>query len=321
MATRHDAHVADADTAASVALPRHGAGPPRGPGDALQRQGDRLWVPRWARRPRRSAEALQPGDMAFPAPETASRGAGIDPTALPVSSAGGPRQLDPPPAPPLDRHRQPVPTHRRDGPVRGLSWAGRAGHHVLLHERHQPATCTRAVSPRSRRAGRLLLQNNRWAIPSRTSDPGAAVPPRAGYGFPGSASTATTSSPACRWALEECAPATPGLIEAFTYRMDARTTSTTRRATGWPRARVWKRTRCWVRVHLVRAGVGNGFATSSPPSRTRSPSACGRTAARCPSQGRADLLPRRLRTSPELTTTGDAAAIALRSTGPSRIAQ
>ena len=127
-----------------------------------------------------------------------------------------------------------------------------------------------------------------------------------------------------RWALEECRSGNgPVLIEAFTYRMDAHTTSDDP-----SRYRLADELELWklkdplerVRVHLVRGhGVGTRLLRrASPPSRTRWPPACGRTAWRCPSRGRSGSSPHvYAEPSPELDAQRDAyLAYCAPSTGP-----
>jgi 2-oxoisovalerate dehydrogenase E1 component alpha subunit len=115
----------------------------------------------------------------------------------------------------------------------------------------------------------FFCQNNQWAI-SEPNDRQTRVPlyRRAqGYGFPGirvDGNDVLACLAVSRWALEECRSGNgPVLIEAFTYRMDAHTTSDDP-----SRYRLADELELWklkdplerVRVHLVRGhGVGNDF--------------------------------------------------------------
>ncbi|MDT7591983.1 MAG: 2-oxoisovalerate dehydrogenase component alpha subunit [Pseudonocardiales bacterium] len=115
----------------------------------------------------------------------------------------------------------------------------------------------------------FFCQNNQWAI-SEPLERQTRVPlyQRArGYGFPGirvDGNDVLATLAVTRWALEECRTGNgPVLIEAFTYRMDAHTTSDDP-----SRYRLSDELELWklkdpierVRVHLVREhGVGQGY--------------------------------------------------------------
>src|SRR6478735_891906 len=115
----------------------------------------------------------------------------------------------------------------------------------------------------------FYCQNNQWAI-SEPNERQTRVPlyRRAqGYGFPGirvDGNDVLACLAVSRWALEECRSGNgPVLIEAFTYRMDAHTTSDDP-----SRYRLADELELWelldpierVRVHLVREhGVGQDF--------------------------------------------------------------
>ncbi|MGQ0575153.1 MAG: pyruvate dehydrogenase (acetyl-transferring) E1 component subunit alpha [Pseudonocardia sp.] len=115
----------------------------------------------------------------------------------------------------------------------------------------------------------FYCQNNQWAI-SEPLERQTRVPlhQRArGYGFPGirvDGNDVLACLAVTRWALEECRSGNgPVLVEAFTYRMDAHTTSDDP-----TRYRLADELELWklkdpierVRVHLVRAhGVEPGF--------------------------------------------------------------
>lgn len=115
----------------------------------------------------------------------------------------------------------------------------------------------------------FYCQNNQWAI-SEPTDRQTRVPlyERArGYGFPGirvDGNDVIACLAVSRWALEECRTGNgPVLVEAFTYRMDAHTTSDDP-----SRYRLADELELWklkdpierVRVHLVRElGVGPEF--------------------------------------------------------------
>jgi 2-oxoisovalerate dehydrogenase E1 component alpha subunit len=115
----------------------------------------------------------------------------------------------------------------------------------------------------------FYCQNNQWAI-SEPTERQTRIPlyKRAqGYGFPGirvDGNDVLACLAVTRWALEECRTGNgPVLIEAFTYRMDAHTTSddpTRYRLAG--ELELWKLKDPIerVRVHLVRSlGVGQEF--------------------------------------------------------------
>ena len=117
--------------------------------------------------------------------------------------------------------------------------------------------------------GVFYCQNNQWAISGPTERP-TRVPlyKRAqGYGFPGirvDGNDVLACLAVSRWALEECRTGNgPVLVEAFTYRMDAHTTSddpTRYRLAG--ELELWKLKDPIerVRVHLVRSlGVEQEF--------------------------------------------------------------
>ncbi len=115
----------------------------------------------------------------------------------------------------------------------------------------------------------FYCQNNQWAI-SEPTERQSRVPlyERArGYGFPGirvDGNDVLACLAVTRWALEECRTGNgPVLVEAFTYRMDAHTTSDDP-----TRYRLADELELWklkdpierVRVHLVRGhGVGQEF--------------------------------------------------------------
>jgi len=115
----------------------------------------------------------------------------------------------------------------------------------------------------------FYCQNNQWAI-SEPTERQTRVPlyKRAqGYGFPGirvDGNDVLACLAVSRWALEECRTGNgPVLVEAFTYRMDAHTTSDDP-----TRYRLADELELWklkdpierVRVHLVRSlGVEQGY--------------------------------------------------------------
>jgi 2-oxoisovalerate dehydrogenase E1 component subunit alpha len=115
----------------------------------------------------------------------------------------------------------------------------------------------------------FYCQNNQWAI-SEPTERQTRVPlyrRAAGYGFPGirvDGNDVLACLAVTRWALEECRTGNgPVLVEAFTYRMDAHTTSDDP-----TRYRLADELELWklkdpierVRVHLVRGhGVGQEF--------------------------------------------------------------
>jgi len=113
----------------------------------------------------------------------------------------------------------------------------------------------------------FYCQNNQWAI-SEPVERQSRVPlfNRAhGYGFPGvrvDGNDVLACLAVTRWALEECRTGNgPVLIEAFTYRMDAHTTSDDpTRYRQADEAQAWKLLDPIerVRVHLARNGLADG---------------------------------------------------------------
>jgi len=112
----------------------------------------------------------------------------------------------------------------------------------------------------------FYCQNNQWAI-SEPVERQTRVPlfhRSRGYGFPGirvDGNDVLACLAVTRWALDECRSGNgPVLIEAFTYRMDAHTTSDDP-----TRYRLADETEAWklldpierVRVHLVRGGLAD----------------------------------------------------------------
>src|SRR6476646_7775816 len=112
----------------------------------------------------------------------------------------------------------------------------------------------------------FYCQNNQWAI-SEPVERQSRVPlweRSTGYGFPGmrvDGNDVVACLAVTRWALEECRSGNgPVMIEAFTYRMDAHTTSDDP-----TRYRLADETEAWklldpierVRVHLVRGGLAD----------------------------------------------------------------
>jgi pyruvate dehydrogenase E1 component alpha subunit len=115
----------------------------------------------------------------------------------------------------------------------------------------------------------FFCQNNQWAIsePLERQTRVALYQRARGYGFPGirvDGNDVLATLAVTRWALEECRTGNgPVLIEAFTYRMDAHTTSDDP-----SRYRLADELELWklkdpierLRVHLVRSlGVEQGF--------------------------------------------------------------
>jgi pyruvate dehydrogenase E1 component alpha subunit len=112
----------------------------------------------------------------------------------------------------------------------------------------------------------FYCQNNQWAI-SEPVERQTRVPlfhRSRGYGFPGirvDGNDVLACLAVTRWALDECRSGNgPVLVEAFTYRMDAHTTSDDP-----TRYRLADETEAWklldpierVRVHLVRGGLAD----------------------------------------------------------------
>ena len=199
-----------------------------------------------ARRPRRSApgRALQPAGHGVPDLPRARRR--LVPRRRPAQAARAvprrqPRRLGPGRAqvPPVhDRDRRPdAARHRlRHGhPARrGAPERRRGGDRLLRRRRHQPGRRERGV-----RLGRVIQRAGRVLLPEQpvgdlraagAADPDPALPagPRASAS-PACGSTATTCSPAWPSPGPRCEAAREGqgptLIEAFTYRMGAHTTT------------------------------------------------------------------------------------------------
>jgi 2-oxoisovalerate dehydrogenase E1 component alpha subunit len=145
----------------------------------------------------------------------------------------------------------------------------------------------------------FFCQNNQWAI-SEPLEKQTRIPlyrARPGSASRASGSTATTSSPclavtrkAPRWT--RAAGQGPSLIEAFTYRMGAHTTSDDP-----TRYRLASDLEAWKLkdpIERVRSTCGASSwptrrsSTRSRPRPRRSPCGCARAAARCPTPSRTD---------------------------------
>ena len=277
----------------------------------------------WARRPRRSAPAARCAPATWPSPPTASTASPGAAASTRPSCSGifrgtdhGGWDPDGHRLPPLhDRHRQPVPQrHRlRDGPeVRGPGSAtARTRRPPCASSATAPparATCTRASSgpPSTTRRSSSTARTTSGRSPSRTSAQ-TRVPlyRRAqGYGFPGirvDGNDVLACLAVSRWALEECRSGNgPVLVEAFTYRMDAHTTSDDP-----TRYRLADELELWklkdplerVRVHLVRGARGRAATSStrSRPTPTRWPRACAQHCLAMPQPGPERIFSARLR--------------------------
>ena len=283
-----DAHVADVDTAALQALYRDMVLVRRADREAtaLQRQGELgLWVPLLGQeaaqigaRPRAARRATWRSRATA---STASRGAvaSIPPScwasSVAPTTAAGTRSR-----PASTSTRSSSATSASTPPATRWASASTAGSAGRTREATMCFFGDGATSQGDVHEGFVwaavydapvvfYCQNNQWAI----SDPNerqTRVPlyRRAqGYGFPGirvDGNDVLACLAVSRWALEECRSGNgPVLIEAFTYRMDAHTTSDDP-----SRYRLADELELWklkdpmerVRVHLVRGlGVGNDF--------------------------------------------------------------
>ena len=283
----YDAHVADVDTAALQALYRDMVLVRRADREAtaLQRQGELgLWVPLLGQEAAQigAGRALQPGDMAFPSYREHGIAwcRGLDPTALLGIFRGTDHGSWDPAATGFHLYTIVIGNQclNATGYAMGQKFEGRVGGPDA-----QATMCffgDGATSQGDVHEGFVwaavydapvvfYCQNNQWAI-SEPNERQTRVPlyRRAqGYGFPGirvDGNDVLACLAVSRWALEECRSGNgPVLIEAFTYRMDAHTTSDDP-----SRYRLADELELWklkdplerVRVHLVRGhGVGNDF--------------------------------------------------------------
>jgi 2-oxoisovalerate dehydrogenase E1 component alpha subunit len=285
-----DDHVRDVDTAALKALYRDMTLVRRvdREANALQRQGELgLWVPLLGQEAAQigAGRALAPQDMAFPSyrEHGVAWCRGIDPTALLGIFRGTDHGSWDPAATGFHLYTIVIGNQvlNATGYAMGQRFEGKVG--GAGDPAGQATMCffgDGATSQGDVHEGFVwaavydapvvfYCQNNQWAISEPTSRQ-SRVPlyRRAqGYGFPGvrvDGNDVLACLAVSRWALEECRSGNgPVLIEAFTYRMDAHTTSDDP-----SRYRLADELELWklkdpierVRVHLVREhGVGRGF--------------------------------------------------------------
>mgnify|MGYP003776176467 CR=1 FL=1 len=248
---RFDRFVGDVDVAALKALYRDMVLVRRfdREGNALQRQGQLgIWVPLLGQEAAQigAGRALQPQDMAFPSyrEHGVAWTRGIDPTEL----LGIFRGTDNGSWDPL-AHRFHLYTIvignqclNATGYAMGQRFEGRVGGDAGVNEATMCFFGDGATSQGDVHEGFVwaavydapivfYCQNNQWAI-SEPTERQSRVPlyqRASGYGFPGvrvDGNDVLACLAVSRWALEECRTGNgPVLIEAFTYRMDAHTTS------------------------------------------------------------------------------------------------
>ena len=221
--------------------------------NALQRQGQLgIWVPLLGQEAAQigAGRAMQPQDMAFPSyrEHGVAWTRGVDPTELLGIFRGTDQGGWDPTAAGFHLYTIVIGNQclNATGYAMGQRFEGersgdgrptgrqRGDHLLLRRRRHQPGRRARGfrVGRRLRRARRLLLPEqpvgDLRAAPSGRAGCRSTSGP-AGYGFPGirvDGNDVLACLAVTRWALEECRTGNgPVLIEAFTYRMDAHTTS------------------------------------------------------------------------------------------------
>ena len=284
-----DGHVAEVGTAALQSLYRDMTLVRRADREAtaLQRQGELgLWVPLLGQEAAQigAGRALTPRDMAFPSYREHGIAwcRGIDPTELLGIFRGTDHGSWDPIATGFHLYTIVIGNQclNATGYAMGQRFEGRVGGDTGTAEATMCFFGDGATSQGDVHEGFVwaavydapvvfYCQNNQWAISEPTSRQ-SRVPlyRRAqGYGFEGvrvDGNDVLACLAVSRWALEECRTGNgPVLIEAFTYRMDAHTTSDDP-----SRYRLADELELWklkdpverVRVHLVREhGVGRGF--------------------------------------------------------------
>ena len=218
--------------------------------NALQRQGQLgIWVPLLGQEAAQigSGRAMRPQDMAFPSlprarrrvvPRASTRPSCWGSSAAPTTAGGTRSRAGSTCTRSSSATSASTPPATRWASGSSPRWAIRRptrGHDLLLRRRrHQPGRRPRGLrlGRRLRRAARLLLPEQPVGDlrARRSARPGCrSTSGRRGYGFPGirvDGNDVLACLAVTRWALEECRTGNgPVLIEAFTYRMDAHTTS------------------------------------------------------------------------------------------------
>jgi 2-oxoisovalerate dehydrogenase E1 component alpha subunit len=249
---RFDPYVADVDAAALEALYRDMVLVRRfdREANALQRQGQLgIWVPLLGQEAAQigAGRALQPQDMAFPSyrEHGVAWARGIDPTELLGIFRGTDHGSWDPRAHNFHLYTIVIGNQvlNATGYAMGQRFEGRvggddpAGNEATMCFFGDGATSQGDVHEGFVWAAVydapvvFYCQNNQWAI-SEPTERQSRVPlyrRAAGYGFPGirvDGNDVLACLAVSRWALEECRSGNgPVLIEAFTYRMDAHTTS------------------------------------------------------------------------------------------------
>jgi 2-oxoisovalerate dehydrogenase E1 component alpha subunit len=248
---RFDRYVADVDAAALEALYRDMVLVRRfdREANALQRQGQLgIWVPLLGQEAAQigAGRALQPQDMAFPSyrEHGVAWARGIDPTELLGIFRGTDHGGWDPKAHNFHLYTIVIGNQvlNATGYAMGQKFEGRVGGDDPTNEATMCFFGDGATSQGDVHEGFVwaavydapvvfYCQNNQWAI-SEPTERQSRVPlyrRAAGYGFPGirvDGNDVLACLAVSRWALEECRSGNgPVLIEAFTYRMDAHTTS------------------------------------------------------------------------------------------------
>jgi pyruvate dehydrogenase E1 component alpha subunit len=259
-------------------------------GNALQRQGQLgIWVPLLGQEAAQvgAGRALQPQDMAFPSyrEHGVAWTRGIDPTELLGIFRGTDQGAWDPKATRFHLYTIVIGNQCLNavGYAMGQRFEGKVGEGPDSETTGEATICffgDGATSQGDVHEGFVwgavydapvvfYCQNNQWAI-SEPTERQTRVPlykRAAGYGFPGirvDGNDVLACLAVTRWALEECRTGNgPVLVEAFTYRMDAHTTSDDP-----SRYRLADELELWklkdpierVRVNLVREhGVGQEF--------------------------------------------------------------
>jgi len=287
-------------------------------GNALQRQGQlSIWVPLLGQEAAQigAGRALRPGDMAFPSyrEHGVAWCRGVDPTQLLGIFRGTDHCGWDPKATRFNCYTIVIGNQvlNATGYAMGQRFDGAIGSPEADGESRNEATIAffgdGATSQGDVHEGMVFAaafdapvvfycQNNQWAI-SEPVGKQSRVPlwqRSTGYGFPGvrvDGNDVVACLAVTRWALEECRSGNgPVMIEAFTYRMDAHTTSDDRPGTGWPTRN--STGNCWTRSSGSRctcpgrAWPTRSSSTRSGPRPTNWPPGSGRTASRCPNHRR-----------------------------------
>ena len=248
---RFDSYAADIGVAGAAGpLPRHGAGAPLRPGGqrpAAAGPARHLGAAARARRPRRSGPGARSRRRTWRSPPTAStawRGAAGSTPPSCSGSSGAPTRAAGTPGPPASTSTRSSSATSASTPP-ATRWARSSSPRWATGADAEATMCffgDGATSQGDVHEGFVwaavydapvvfYCQNNQWAI-SEPTERQTRVPlyKRAqGYGFPGirvDGNDVLACLAVSRWALEECRTGNgPVLVEAFTYRMDAHTTS------------------------------------------------------------------------------------------------